>query len=90
MGMRKYLFGTGIIGAVMGGLTLLRALRESEEPFTWRTALAWVSWAITLTLAIGAIVDTARASRGRGIDLDSPIHGSEDKLRRRYEVKRAR
>ena len=77
--MRKYLFGTGIIGAVTSGLTLLRALRD-DAPFTWRTALAWLSWGITLALAIGAIVDTRRASRGRLIANDSPVHGKEQKL----------
>lgn len=80
--MRKYLFGTGIIGAVTSGMTLLRALRD-DAPFTWRTALAWLSWAITLALAVGAIVDTRRASRGRLIANDSPVHGKEQKLLKR-------
>ncbi len=81
--MRAYLFGTGIIGAVTGGITLLKALRNSDEPFTWRTALAWLSWAISFALAIGAIVDTRRASRGRLIASDSKIAGDEKKLLKR-------
>ena len=80
--MRKYLFGTGILTAFTGGVTLLRALRE-HEPFTWRQALAWVSWGISLALAIGAIVDVRRASRGGVIANDSPIHGHEKKLLKR-------
>ena len=43
--MRKYLFGTGLMTAITGGLTLLRGMRE-DAPFTWRTALGWLSWAI--------------------------------------------
>ncbi|GAA3627419.1 hypothetical protein GCM10022200_07320 [Microbacterium awajiense] len=77
--MRKYLFGTGIITAITGGITLLRGLRE-DSPFTWRTALAWLSWGISLTLAIGAIVDVRRASRGETVDPDSPVSGQEQKL----------
>ena len=77
--MGKYLFGTGIIAAVTGGLTLLRGLR-SDETFTWRTALAWASWGITLVLAIGTIVDTRRASRGQLVAGDSPVAGKEKKL----------
>lgn len=77
--MRKYVFGTGIITAVMGGVTLLRGLR-SDETFTWRTALAWLSWGITLALAIGSIVDTRRASRGRLIATDSPVYGDNKEL----------
>jgi hypothetical protein len=77
--MRKYVFGTGILTAFTGGLTLLRGLRENE-PFTWRMALGWLSWGITLALAIGAIVDVRRASRGEVIANDSPVHGREKKL----------
>ena len=86
--MRKYLFGTGIITAFTGGMTLLRAMRENE-PFTWRTALAWLSWGISLALAIGAIVDIRRASQGEVIAPDSPIHGQEKKLLR-HRVQRDR
>jgi len=80
--MRKYLFGTGILTAFTGGLTLLRGLRENE-PFTWRMALAWLSWGISLALADGAIVDVRRASRGAVIANDSPVHGREKKLLKR-------
>ncbi|MGV9193320.1 hypothetical protein ACQ143_03135 [Microbacterium sp. MC2] len=87
--MRNYVFGTGIVSAATGGLALLRALREGE-PFTWRVALAWVSWGITLALAIGAIVDTKRARRGELVAGDSPISGKEPKLARaaRHEHRR--
>ncbi|GAA4355136.1 hypothetical protein [Microbacterium rhizosphaerae] len=57
--MRRYIFGTGIIGAVTTGLAMLRELREGQ-PFTWRTALIWLSWGITVALAVGAIVDRRR------------------------------
>lgn len=86
--MRKYLFGTGLLTAITGGMTLLRGLRENE-PFTWRTALAWISWGISLALAIGAVVDTRRAGRGELIANDSPVHGKEQKLlKRRLQARR--
>lgn len=77
--MRKYVFGTGLLSAVVGGVSLLRGLR-SEETFTWRTALAWLSWGISLALAIGSVVDTRRASRGKLIATDSPVYGDSKKL----------
>jgi hypothetical protein len=77
--MRKYLFGTGLLSALTTGLTLLRGTR-GDVPFTWRQALAWLSWGITLALAIGTIVDTHRAGRGKLIATDSPIAGDEKKL----------
>lgn len=79
--MRKYLFGTGLLTAITGGLTLLRGMRE-DAPFTWRTALAWLNWAISAALVVGAIIDVRRASTGHAIDPDSPIHGQESKLMR--------
>lgn len=79
--MRNYVFGTGLVSAVTGGLALLRAMRENE-PFTWRVALAWLSWGITLALAIGAVVDTRRARRGEFVAPDSPVAGKEAKLAR--------
>lgn len=67
----RYLFGTGLIGAITAGATLLRGSREA--PITWRAVLAWASWGITLALAIGSIVDTRRAERGLPVSADSPI-----------------
>lgn len=80
--MRKYLFGTGIISAVTSGITLLRAMRE--EQFTWRTALAWLSWGISLALAIGTIVDVRRASTGRLVPDDSPAAARASKLLKKH------
>ncbi len=77
--MRKYLFGTGLISALTTGLALLRGAR-GDVPFTWRQALAWISWGITLALTIGTIVDTYRAGRGAVVATDSPVSGSEQKL----------
>jgi hypothetical protein len=82
--MRKYLFGTGMFSAVVGGVTLLKGLRNSDEPFTWRTALAWLSWGITLALAIGTVVDTFRAGRGHLVPSDSRVSGEEQKLLRSH------
>jgi hypothetical protein len=80
--MRTYVFGTGLLSAITGGLTLLRSAR-SDEPFTWRTALAWLSWGITLALAIGSVVDTRRARRAKMIPLDSPVADDRDELLRK-------
>ncbi|MFV0374130.1 hypothetical protein [Microbacterium sp.] len=78
--MRKYLFGTGLFSVLTAGLTLLREGKNPDAGFTWRTALAWLSWGITLALAVGAAVDTRRATQGRLAPADSPISGREHKL----------
>ena len=82
--MRKYLFGSGLFSAIVAGTTLLRSLRDRDETFTWRTALAWLYWGITLALAIGAITDTFRAGRGHTVAGDSPVSGDEQKLLKKH------
>lgn len=70
----RYLFGTGIIGALTAGMSLLRGSRE--QAWTWRMALAWLSWGITLALAIGAMVDVRRERAGLPVDQNSPRAGT--------------
>ena len=67
----RYLFSTGLIGAITAGMSLLRGTREA--PVTWRAVLAWISWGITLALAIGAAVDMRRDERGFTVAEDSPL-----------------
>ena len=75
----RIFFGSGLLSSITSGLALLRAARD-DAPFTWRQALAWLSWGITLALAIGSVVDARRASQGKLIPTDSPVHGKEQKL----------
>lgn len=81
----RYLFSTGLIGAITAGISLLRGSRET--PVTWRAVLAWASWGITLALAIGAIVDLRRAERGVEVAVDSPVAAKQIKKAKR-EAKR--
>ncbi|WES65146.1 hypothetical protein P0L94_03510 [Microbacter sp. GSS18] len=81
--MRNYLFSTGLFSAITSGRTLLHGLREEE--FTWRSALAWISWGITVALVVGAVVDVRRARRGELVPADSPIHGHEAKIFRQAQ-----
>ncbi|UNK69482.1 hypothetical protein [Microbacterium sp. H1-D42] len=79
----RYLFSTGLIGAITAGLSLLRGTREA--PITWRAVLAWVSWGITLALAIGAMVDMRRDERGVAVAMDSPIAPKQDKRAKKQQ-----
>lgn len=73
----NYLTGTGLLGAIMSGVSLLRGSRETKV--TWRSALAWASWAITFALAIGAVIDTRRYNRGKPVSEDSPLYAKQQK-----------
>ncbi|KAA0961183.1 MULTISPECIES: hypothetical protein [Microbacterium] len=73
----NYLTGTGLLGSLMTGANLLRGSRDTK--LTWRSALAWVSWGITMALAIGAAIDTRRAKQGRPVSPDSPVYAKQQK-----------
>lgn len=69
--MRKYLFNTSVLGAIFGGIA---ALRETiRGPRDWRTILIWISWGISVALAVGAIKranDEAELARLDEADFD--------------------
>ena len=76
----RIFFGSGLLSSITSGLALLRAARD-DAPFTWRQALAWLSWGITLALAIGSVVDARRASQGkliRDVDLETGLGERRD------------
>ncbi|WP_300268142.1 hypothetical protein [Microbacterium sp.] len=81
----RYLFSTGLIGAITAGISLLRGTRET--PITWRAVLAWLSWGITAALAIGAVIDMRREEKGIPVDEDSPLAPAQTK-RAKKDAKR--
>jgi len=81
----RYLFSTGLIAAISAGVSLLRGTRDA--PITWRAVLSWVSWGITLALAVGAVVDMRRERRGDLVDADSPQSVKKAKKAQRLQFK---
>jgi len=79
----RYLFSTGLFAAISSGVALLRGTREA--PITWRAVLAWISWGITLALAIGAVIDTRRDERGEAVAADSPLAPVQAKRARKAD-----
>jgi hypothetical protein len=55
--MRKFIFSGTVLSAVFGGWSTLQATRKG--PRDWRTVLMWVSWALTLAVAIGTVKKNA-------------------------------
>ncbi|KJC63911.1 hypothetical protein SAMN06295879_1857 [Agreia bicolorata] len=52
--MRKFIFNSSVIGAVVGAWSVLQTTRQG--PRDWRLVLMWVSWGITVALAIGSVL----------------------------------
>lgn len=62
--VRKFLFNTSLLSAVFGGWGILQTTRKG--PRDWRLILMWVSWAATVAIAVGTVIDQA----DNGIELE--------------------
>ncbi|THG34903.1 hypothetical protein E6C70_02120 [Glaciibacter flavus] len=51
--MRKYLFNGAIIGSIVGAWGVLQTTRKG--PRDWRLILTWISWGLTLAVAVGTV-----------------------------------
>jgi hypothetical protein len=51
--VRRFLFSTSVLGAVFGGLGTLRS--TVSGPRDWRLILMWLSWGLTVAIAIGTV-----------------------------------
>jgi hypothetical protein len=56
--MRKFIFNGAVLGALFGAWSAIQTTRHG--PRDWRLVLTWVSWALTLVLAIGSAVSDSR------------------------------
>jgi hypothetical protein len=55
--MRKFIFNGAIISAIFGGLGVVQTTRKG--PHDWRLILMWVSWAASLAIAVGTVIEQA-------------------------------
>jgi hypothetical protein len=55
--MRKYIFSGTVISALFGGLSTVQATRKG--PRDWRLALMWISWGLTVAIAVGTVIKEA-------------------------------
>ena len=61
--MRKYLFNGAVISAAVGLWTTVRS--SQNGPRDWRLPLMWINAAISLALAVGAVVQESREASER-------------------------
>ena len=80
--MRMYFTGTGVLSVVLSAIALLKGMRG--QAFTWRTTIAWLSWALTLAMSIGIFSENRQAARG--FVVEHPEQSKEErKLLKRYK-----
>ena len=52
--MRKFIFNSHVLGALIGAWSLIQQSRKEDRD--WRTVLMWISWLLSLIIAIGTVV----------------------------------
>ncbi|UTT61688.1 hypothetical protein [Microcella humidisoli] len=58
--MRRYIFNGAVIGAAFSAVGVINATRTG--PRDWRLALMWVSWGISVAVAVGTVIEENRAN----------------------------
>lgn len=56
--MRKFLFNGAVLGAAFSAVGVVNATRNG--PRDWRLALMWVSWGISVAIAVGTVIEENR------------------------------
>lgn len=55
--VRKFIFSSSVISAAFSGWSTLQTTRRG--PRDWRLVLMWVSWAASVAIAVGTVIDEA-------------------------------
>jgi hypothetical protein len=56
--MRKFIFSTTVLGAIFGGWSTVQQTRRG--PRDWRLILMWISWGLTVAIAVGTVAENAK------------------------------
>ncbi|UYN82511.1 MAG: hypothetical protein KIT89_06995 [Microcella sp.] len=56
--MRKFLFNGAVLGAAFSAIGVINQTRTG--PRDWRLALMWVSWGISVAIAVGSVIEESR------------------------------
>jgi len=52
--VRRFLFNTSILSALFGIFGVAQATRKG--PRDWRLILMWISWGLTVAIAVGTVI----------------------------------
>ncbi|MCY7413632.1 MAG: hypothetical protein LH471_11450 [Salinibacterium sp.] len=58
--MRRFIFSTTLVSAIVGGWGTVQATRKG--PRDWRLALMWISWGLTVAIAVGTVIKDSDGS----------------------------
>lgn len=66
--MRKFITNGAFLGAIFGLIPTLKQSSQSRRP--WATVLVWVSWGVSIALAVAAVLDARDEARESAFDED--------------------
>lgn len=64
--MRKYLLNGAVLGAAFSAVGVIK--QTASGPRDWRLALMWVSWGISVAVAVGTVIEENRELESGLID----------------------
>lgn len=56
--MRKFILNSSVISSLFGAVGLVKTSKSG--PRDWRLILMWVSWAATVAIAVGTVIEQSR------------------------------
>ncbi|MGV8969976.1 MAG: hypothetical protein ACOH1J_05955 [Microbacteriaceae bacterium] len=56
--MRKFLFSGAVLSALFSGIGVANATRRG--PRDWRLALMWISWGLSVAIAVGTVIEDGK------------------------------
>lgn len=56
--MRKFILNTSVLSALFGGFGVVQTSRRG--PRDWRLILMWISWGISVAIAVGTVIQDGR------------------------------
>lgn len=64
--MRKFITSGAMLSSVMGFFTTLR--QTSTQRRRWKTVLMWISWGLSVAIAVAAVLDERDEEREKEIE----------------------
>lgn len=61
--MRKFITSGAMLSSIMGFVTTLR--QTSTQRRRWKTILMWISWGLSVAIAVAAVLDERDEERER-------------------------
>lgn len=59
--MRKFILNTSVLSAVASGWGVVQTTRRG--PRDWRLVLMYVSWGISVAIAVGTVIEQSKADQ---------------------------